>query len=162
MSMNAVQHLSSILQSELSASNTLAELLSEERNALKSSEVIRVNELTKLKQPHLLKLEQLAKQREQILNSSGFVPGKAGLDAFIANQESADAIKLQNIVAMLREAAKKCRDLNQINGGIINVNRQYLVRALSILRGRDPETSGYGPGGEYTSQVVRQPLLGRV
>lgn len=162
MSMNAMQQLSTILQSEISNSNALASLLKQERDALKVSDVDKVSEITKLKQPYLLKLEQLARQREQLLSAVGFPAGKSGLEAFIANQEEADATRMSTQVSRLREVAKTCREFNQINGGIINVNRQYLVRALSILRGRDPETGAYGPGGEYTSQVVRQPLIGRV
>lgn len=162
MSMNAMQQLSTILQSEISNSTALASLLKQERDALKVSDVDKVSEITKLKQPYLLKLEQLARQREQLLSAVGFPAGKSGLEAFIANQEEADATRMSTQVSRLREVAKTCREFNQINGGIINVNRQYLVRALSILRGRDPETGAYGPGGEYTSQVVRQPLIGRV
>jgi flagella synthesis protein FlgN len=162
MSMNAIQQLSTILQSEISNSTALASLLKQERDALKISDVDKVSEITKLKQPYLLKLEQLARQREQLLSAVGFPAGKSGLEAFIANQEEADATRMSMQVSRLREVAKTCREFNQINGGIINVNRQYLVRALSILRGRDPETGAYGPGGEYTSQVVRQPLIGRV
>ncbi|SFJ77470.1 flagella synthesis protein FlgN [Methylophaga sulfidovorans] len=162
MSMNAMQQLSTILQSEISNSTALATLLKQERDALKISDVDKVSEITKLKQPYLLKLEQLARQREQLLTAVGFPAGKSGLEAFIANQEEAEATHMSMQVTRLREVAKTCREFNQINGGIINVNRQYLVRALSILRGRDPETGAYGPGGEYTSQVVRQPLIGRV
>jgi flagella synthesis protein FlgN len=162
MSMNAMQQLSTILQSEISNSTALATLLKQERDALKISDVDKVSEITKLKQPYLLKLEQLARQREQLLTAVGFPAGKSGLEAFIANQEEAEATRMSMQVTRLREVAKTCREFNQINGGIINVNRQYLVRALSILRGRDPETGAYGPGGEYTSQVVRQPLIGRV
>ena len=69
---------------------------------------------------------------------------------------------LNSIVDTLKVIAKACREHNQVNGGIVNVNRQYLQQAMNILRGRDMTPSAYGPGGEYTSQIVRQPLLGRV
>ncbi|HHA19729.1 MAG TPA: flagellar protein FlgN, partial [Methylophaga sp.] len=85
-----------------------------------------------------------------------------GLEAFIANQNDVVAQQLQSLLKQLRETAYACRDNNQINGGIVNVNRQYLHRAMSVLRGRDMNITSYGPGGEYTSQVVRQPLIGRV
>ena len=101
-------------------------------------------------------------QREAVLQAAGFSSGKDGLEAFIENQTERDAYILNNVLNPLREAAQACRDNNQINGGIVNVNRQYLQKAMSILRGRDVNPSSYGPGGEYTSQVVRQPLLGRV
>jgi len=162
MSMNAMQQLSSILQSELNLSSQLSQLLQQEREALKNAELNQITLLNQQKQPHVVQLEQLGRQREQLLKAAGFPGGKAGLEAFIANHPEADAQHLNSLLAKLRMVAKSCRDNNQINGGIVNVNRQYLVKAISILRGRDPETSSYGPGGEYTSQVVRQPLIGRV
>lgn len=162
MSMNALQQLSSILQSELNHSSQLAQLLQQERDALKSADLEQVDYLTRQKQPHLVQLEQLGRQREQLLKAAGFPGGKSGLQAFIANHDPQQADPVKALLARLREAAKHCRDSNQINGGIVNVNRQHLVRALTILRGRDPESGAYGPGGEYTSQVVRQPLIGRV
>jgi flagella synthesis protein FlgN len=109
-----------------------------------------------------VQLEQLGRQREQLLKAAGFPAGKSGLEAFIANHDEQEALPVQQLLEKLREVAKICRDNNQINGGIVNVNRQHLARALTILRGRDPETGAYGPGGEYTSQIVRQPLIGRV
>lgn len=162
MSMNALQQLSSLLQSELNHSSQLAQLLKREREALKTADLEQINLLTKQKQPHVVQLEQLGRQREQLLKAAGFPGGKSGLQAFIANHSQQEAAPVMQLLAKLREVARICRDNNQINGGIVNVNRQHLVRALSILRGRDPETGAYGPGGEFTSQVVRQPLIGRV
>jgi flagella synthesis protein FlgN len=109
MSMNAMQQLSTILQSEISNSTALASLLKQERDALKISDVDKVSEITKLKQPYLLKLEQLARQREQLLSAVGFPAGKSGLEAFIANQEEADATRMSMQVSRLREVAKTCR-----------------------------------------------------
>ncbi|WP_043888124.1 flagella synthesis protein FlgN [Methylophaga thiooxydans] len=162
MSMNAMQQLSSILQAELNLSSQLSQLLQQERDALKNAELDQITSLNQQKQPHVVQLEQLGRQREQLLKAAGFPGGKTGLEAFIANHSEPEAQHLNSLLNKLRVVAKSCREHNQINGGIVNVNRQYLVKAISILRGRDPETSSYGPGGEYTSQVVRQPLLGRV
>ncbi|WP_438970325.1 flagella synthesis protein FlgN [Methylophaga sp.] len=162
MAMNAMQQLSSILQSELNLSSQLSQLLQQEREALKNAELSQITLLNQQKQPHVVQLEQLGRQREQLLKAAGFPAGKAGLEAFIANHPESEAHHLSSLLSKLRVVAKSCRDNNQVNGGIVNVNRQYLVKAISILRGRDPETSSYGPGGEYTNQVVRQPLIGRV
>lgn len=162
MSMNVNQQLFTILQSELNTASQLSTILQQEREALKSANHEMVSQLTQKKQPLILQLEQLGRQRESILKVSGFPSGRSGLEAFIANQSEPEAEKLTQLVARIREVAQSCRENNVINGGVINVNRQYLGRALSILRGRDPDVSAYGPGGEYTSQVVRQPLIGRV
>jgi flagella synthesis protein FlgN len=162
MSMSAFQQLSSILQSELNQSKQLQSLLQQEREALKTADLDTIQSITQQKQSPLVQLEQLGRQRDYVLKAAGFPVGKAGLEAFIANQAESDSNKIKQVLSELRQVAKSCREDNQINGGILNVNRQYLVRALSILRGRDPETGAYGPGGEFTSQVVRQPLIGRV
>lgn len=162
MSMNTADQITAILQAEFKLTSQLSEILQQEREALKSSDHQLITELTKQKQPMVLQLEQLGRQREAVLSSVGFPAGKSGLEAFIANQTAADASRLNQVVEKLRVVARECRSRNSINGGVINVNRQHLIQALSILRGRDPQTSAYGPGGEYTSQVVRQPLLGRV
>ncbi|NOQ93845.1 MAG: flagellar protein FlgN [Methylophaga sp.] len=162
MAMTSLQQIQSILQAELDTASQLLVLLKGERNALTESNADVMNEMSAKKQPLLVKLEQLGRQRESVLQTAGFSSGKEGLEAFVENQTAQDAHRLNRVLDSLREAAQGCRENNQINGGIVNVNRQYLQKAMSILRGRDVNPSSYGPGGEYTSQVVRQPLLGRV
>jgi flagella synthesis protein FlgN len=154
--------LFSVLQAEHRVVSQLLELLMGEREALRKSESDTITAMTAKKQPLTVQLEQLGRQREAILQSQGFSSGKDGLEAFIENQPLEQQAVLKNVLEQLRKTAKACRDNNQINGGIANVNRQYLHRAMSVLRGRDSNITSYGPGGEYTSSVVRQPLLGRV
>lgn len=162
MSMNIAEQITAILQSELKCSLELSQVLKQERDALKASDHQTLNLLSDRKKSLVLKLEQLGRQRESILKSIGFPEGKAGIEAFVANQSQDVATQLTELIKKLRIVARDCRNKNMINGGVINVHRQHLLKAMAILRGRDPETSAYGPGGEYTSQVVRQPLIGRV
>lgn len=162
MAMTSLQQLRSVLQAEQHISAQLLEILMDERNSLIKSDAELINAMAVKKQPLVMQLEQLGRHREAILQSEGFSGDKEGLEAFIANQTNEDALTLSSVLQMLRDTAKACREHNQINGGIVNVNRQYLQRAINIFRGRDVNANSYGPGGEYTSQVVRQPLLGRV
>lgn len=162
MSMTPVQQLYSTLQAELQQTQQLVTLIESERRALTQADSEALATCITQKQPLIMQLEQLSRQRDKLLNVAGFPSGKQGMEAFIANQPEVDAIGLQKLVTELRKKARDCQTQNKINGGIVNVNRQYLLRALTILRGRDPEASAYGPGGEYTSSVVRQPLIGRV
>ncbi len=160
--MTAFQQLLTVLQAEHNSAQQLLAILNKERQLLISSESDEILQMAALKQTLLAELEQLARQQEIILQTEGFSAGKSGLEAFIANQTPNNAQQLNNVLDELRATANQCRDNNQINGGIVNVNRQYLHRALSLLRGRNNEVTAYGPGGEYTNQVVRQPLIGRV
>jgi len=160
--MTAFQQLLTVLRAEQNSAQQLLAILTKERDFLISAESDEILQMAASKQTLLSELEQLARQQEVILQTEGFSTGKDGLEAFIANQVSDNAHQLNEAVEGLRATASQCRDNNQINGGIVNVNRQYLHKALSLLRGRDTEVTAYGPGGEYTNQVVRQPLIGRV
>ncbi|HET8807908.1 MAG TPA: flagellar protein FlgN [Methylophaga sp.] len=162
MSMTQAQQLRSTLQAELQMAQQLANIMEIERNALTQGDSAELDQCIRAKHPLIKQLEQLGRQRELILKTAGFPSGKQGIQAFIVNQTDAEGLALNKLLNQLKLQAARCREHNQINGGIVNVNRQYLQRALSILRGRDPEVSAYGPGGEYTSAVVRQPLIGRV
>ncbi len=156
------QQLFTVLQTEYKTSADLLESLKLERQALIDSDIDKINEMSEKKKPLVIQLEFLGKQRDAILKSVGFNTDKAGLAAFISNQPEKQSAMLSQVLGQLRHIAEACRQQNQLNGGIVNVNRQYVQRAMSIFRGKDVDATAYGPGGEYTSQVVRQPLLGRV
>lgn len=162
MAMSTSQQLLSTLQAELKSASELKSILESEKQALTNGDVAVITELTTQKAPLVMQLEKLGRQRGIILKASGFPADKQGLEAFIANQPQQEAEALLTVSDELKIVANSCRNRNQVNGGIVNVNRQFLNRALSILRGRDPQVTAYGPGGEYSSSVVRQPLLGRV
>jgi len=160
--MSSFQQLYSVLQAEHRIAEQLLDVLTQERTALVHSDPELMTKLTASKQPLVVQLEQFSRQREAILQAEGFSAGKEGLEAFIANQDENQASRLNQLMAGLKAIAFECQEHNQINGGIVNVNRQYLHRAMSVLRGGGTEVSSYGPGGEYTNQIVRQPLIGRV
>jgi flagella synthesis protein FlgN len=162
MAETQAKQLFSILQAEYKTSADLLESLKLERQALIDADIDMINQLAEKKQPLVLKLELLGKQRENVLRSVGFNTDKAGLAAFISNQPEKQSQLLNQLLAKLKNMATACRQQNQLNGGVLNVNRQYVQRAMSIFRGKDLNAEAYGPGGEYTNQVVRQPLLGRV
>ncbi len=162
MATTSAKQLHSILQAEQHISSQLLDIMKAERTALIASDTDVMNSMSEKKQPLVLQLEQLSRQRDALLQVEGFTPDKDGLAAYIDNQTPQDTATLNTILGQLKNTARACRENNQINGGIVNVNRQHLQRAMNIFRGRDANPSSYGPGGEYTSQVVRQPLLGRV
>jgi len=162
MATTSSKKLQSILLAEQHVSAQLLEFIMAERKALIESDAEVMNSMTEKKQPLVIQLEQLGRQRDGVLQAEGFTADKEGLAAFIANQIPQDSAALNRVLDKLKGTAHQCRDNNQVNGGIVNVNRQHLQRAISIFRGSDGSATSYGPGGEYSSQVVRQPLLGRV
>ena len=160
--MTACQQLCRLFKAEYEIATQLLKVLTGERSVLMAIDADKVQQAVVAKQPLIIQLEQLSKQRERLLTASGFPAGKAGLTAFIDNQTAEDKQALMQWVKRTKAVARQCQESNQINGGIVNVNRQYLYRAMGVLRGKDTVVAAYGPGGEYTHQVVRQPLIGRV
>lgn len=138
MAMSPAQQLRSVLQSELNIARQLAELLNTEREALALSDIDAINQINQQKQPLIMKLEQHGRQRDGLLNATGFPTGKQGLEAFIENQTEDDATALKQLISTLKIAAQHCQQRNQVNGGIVSINRQYLQRAISVLRGATP------------------------
>jgi flagellar biosynthesis protein FlgN len=159
--MSSFQQLYSVLQAEHRTATQLLTILTEERAALVHTDPDKITELTASEQPLVVQLEQLSRQRETVLQVDGFSSGKEGLEAFIGNQGDRESAKLNKLMAALKRIAFDCQEHNQINGGIVNVNRKYLHCVMSILHDRDMEVTAYGPGGEYTNQIVRQTLIGR-
>lgn len=80
-----------LLQAEHRAAKELLTILKKERAALVESDADVITTLTASKQPLIVQLEQLSRQREAIIQAEGFSSGKEGLEAFIANQDVAEA-----------------------------------------------------------------------
>ena len=122
------------------AVTTLQQALTDERRALDAGSADALDEATSFKQSLLRRLEALDVERKHL--------GRAG------NVDTALHPAWPTIV----EGLARCKDMNQINGGIVNQRLRHVRKALSLLTGR-PETSElYGPGG-YARGAARPGML---
>ena len=96
------------------------------------------------------KLDALTQQRGRYLVDHGFSPDRRGMDAWLArNPEQEKAIAAWNRTQSLAAQAK---ELNGLNGQLVQLHMQYTGQALEILsRKEENRPNLYGPDGRPTA-----------
>lgn len=120
----------------------LVELLEREQTALKNREFESIAACTEQKEGLLSKLEQLETQRL----------------AFAQQHKPAFATEIQNSINdKISSLLHKCRDLNIVNGGIVEISRQFNQRILNtILGAAAQEDNIYDAAGNNSGNKVKQ------
>lgn len=91
-------------------------------------------------------LNAFAAQRNSALAAQGFGADRSGVEAWCAQHPDQEitAGAWSSILAQAREA----RELNQLNGKLIQLRMQYNAKALEALRGGNGALDLYGPDGQ--------------
>ncbi|TFW25044.1 flagella synthesis protein FlgN [Duganella callida] len=130
---------------------TLLDLLRQEQHLLVTAEIDGLPALTTRKTALVTQMTVLSAQRHRALGKSGFPAEEAGMDAWIAAsgaERDESAALWQALLAHTREA----KELNRINGMLINKQMAHAQDALQALRPQSiPANNFYGPGGISTT-----------
>ena len=123
--------------------NALLKVLEEEQEVLKNRQFVRITACAEQKEALLLHLEQLDTQRL----------------ALTQQLQPAFAVEIQNnFNSKIALLLNKCRDLNMVNGGIVEICRQFNQRMLDAIFGVvAPEHNVYDADGNnsgYNSNQV--------
>lgn len=149
------KQLTSLIETETERASALLELLQRERGLI-AEDAEALEQAAGNKQALVQELEQLHRQRSTLLAQAGFADGHQGMRQCI-DQWDADG----NLAAgweRLMDRVRQCRDANQANGAMVEVNRRGVSQALGILRGQVPGSSTYGPGGRPADGESSRPL----
>lgn len=136
MTISAAQHqaFARLLQQETAAVKALLALLAQEHQALGERNASTLATTVHEKEQQLSQLDQLAQQRSQILQQAGVTADKAGFETFLESDASGQLSKFwSGLEGLLRE----CQQQNQINGTLLEANKNVVQQALSILTGRE-------------------------
>jgi flagella synthesis protein FlgN len=125
------------------------ELMKTEQQLLISADADGLSTLT----PNKLQLAQraatLSRVRHKALAAAGFPAGEAGMEPWLAvggNDEYRGA--WDSLLELTREA----KELNRVNGMLVNRQLGHAQAGLSALRGPAGNAAGvYGPGGQTLS-----------
>lgn len=152
--------LLNMLRHEEQLARQLLSCLQEEKSAL-GAEAEAILALTTRKEGLLEALEHSHEQRAALLIAHDCTPDSAGMNALIAQHDVDD--KLARQWQAVLDVVAQCREHNQVNGRLVELNRQVVRQALSILHGQGPAgaTSGYGASGESLEQPLSR-TLGKV
>ncbi len=115
---------------------TLLELLKQEQQLLVTAEIDGLPAVTSKKTALIAQMTLLSAQRHRALGKAGFPAEEAGMEAWIAasaDQQIAQAWKL------LLEHTREAKELNRVNGMLINKQMGHTQGALQALQ---PLSSG--------------------
>lgn len=91
------------------------------------------------------KMAELARLRHRALGAAGFPAGEAGMEPWLAVGGN-DELRSQwdSLLAATREA----KELNRVNGMLVNKQMAHTQGMLNALRPAAAGTGVYGPGGQ--------------
>jgi flagella synthesis protein FlgN len=139
------------LREEEHIMSTLLDVLRQEQQLLVKAEIESLQAVTTRKTALVTQMTLLSAQRHRALGKAGFPAQESGMDAWIAASGEArdeSAALWQALLAHTREA----KELNRINGMLINKQMGHTQGALQALRPQGAaQNNFYGPGGMSTT-----------
>ncbi len=142
--MNAASSPDQHLAEEVSCANELAACLEQEQRQLVAVESAEVLQQTVIAKNVLVaRMTTLAERRHKALAAKGFPASEAGMCAWL--EQFPASLSTWNA---LLEAARRARELNQINGTLINTHMARTRAALSVLQQVPSDSTVYGPDGQ--------------
>ncbi|MYM30588.1 flagella synthesis protein FlgN [Duganella sacchari] len=139
------------LREEAHIMSTLLDVLRQEQQLLVTAEIDGLSAVTTRKTALVTQMTLLSAQRHRSLGKCGFPAEEAGMDAWIAASGDAQPESATLWTALLQHT-REAKELNRVNGMLINKQMGHAQSALQALRpqGQTPN-SFYGPGGISTA-----------
>src|ERR1700676_1072498 len=140
MNQDARHRLEELLSREITAAQSLAQILAAERAALTGDSPGLVKEIAAEKIALFNSIEEMESERRGLWGASG-----------------ADGAAFGHIVAerwrTLMALLAGCRKANDVNGHIIHIRQNQIRQLFDIVRGGAPTT--YGPQGKTLTRTLR-------
>ena len=136
------------MTAEVVAIQQFVSLLKLEQTSLSNGNIDNLPEFAEQKSKFSVHLNSLAEQRNTALATQGFAADRAGIEAWCTKYpEEQNARKAwQKILSLAGEA----RELNRLNGELIQMRLQYISKALEALQSGNKSLDLYGPDGQST------------
>ena len=143
-----------IISAEVDAVRSFISLLQGEQTVLSNGKTDDLPELIEKKNQLAIELTTLAGQRNTLLTKHGFATDRAGVEAWCAKHPKEKTIS--EAWTTILSLAKEARELNRLNGELIQIRMQYNNKALETLLGQNKALDLYGPDGQSTSPGHRR------
>ena len=136
------------ITSDITACQTLVELLSNEQEALKKQDSDALSRIIEAKIAPLQHLEESAKIRATWIEASSAEKASENWDQLLSELKST---KLKADWETLKKLTQQCRDKNEVNGKLLIRNQQVFGRLLEIMRGQSAGPTLYNATGASSS-----------
>ena len=137
-------------EQESKAVSRLVEILEQEQNCLIRADILQMQTLVDEKSKVLQSLNLLSLDRYQWLAKAGFTASEAGMADWLIDSNE-EAVQASWLAA--QQMLAKAKELNRVNGLLINKHFTRNQQTLNALQGKSETGSFYGPNGQTTSQV---------
>jgi flagella synthesis protein FlgN len=131
----------------------LLDLMRQEQQFLVAADVERLNGVTENKNALVAQMTRLSAQRHEALAAAGFPAREEGMASWIAASGDASAQELWDSVLDLTRQAK---ELNRVNGMLINKHLVHSQGALNAMRPTAPSGNFYGPSGQTVNNPANR------
>lgn len=142
------------LEAESAAITKFVALLKLEQLALGKGAVDDLVDLTQQKNTVANELTLLANQRNSALAAQGLRADRAGIEACIQREPSNTG--LSRTWSQIILLASEAKELNRLNGELIQIRMQHNSQALEAMQGASRTLHLYGPDGQTTPSISRR------
>lgn len=141
--------LAALIPSEGKTVAAFVALLKEEQAALQNGDIAALEAIVARKTPLAAELDDLAGRRRAALEAAGFTASREGAEAWLSASPDGPATRAawKTLLAFAAEA----RELNRVNGELIELRLRNNTQALQTLLGAGPKEDLYGPDGRPAS-----------
>ena len=129
--------------SEVQQIQQFVDLLEEEQSSLKDGSTSALTSIAEQKESLAAQLNSFARRRNDLLLLLGHTADRAGMDAWVVKHPQA-----ANGWSKTLALATKAREINRLNGKLIQMRMQHNSRALDILLRKENTLDLYGPDGK--------------
>ncbi len=142
------------ITAEADAVQQFVDLLKLEQNTLSSGKTDDLPAFAEQKSKLAINLNSLATQRNTSLAAQGFGVDRTGVESWCAKYPDEKTAKMAwtKILSLAFEA----RELNRLNGELIQMRMHYNAKALEALQGGRNSLDLYGPDGQSTTAGNRR------
>ncbi len=149
------KQISHMLSTELQCADEMRSILEQENGALLNGEPEKILSIIEAKQVTKSKMQKLLLHRDRFLKALSLPSGNQGTQKLIDQLPGSQAEQLWKKLTI---QAIQLKEINEVNGGIVNLSLKHNQLALGILTGQSPETDTYGPGGQSRKGAFHQTL----
>ncbi len=138
-------------EQESAAVSTLCNILEQEQLCLIEAQLDKLQPLLEEKSKTIQTLSKLSQLRYKALQNAGFNSNELGMSDWVSAQQHP---ALQAAWLNTQQTLVKAKELNRVNGLLINKQYSKNQQKLKVLQGTSAEHQNfYGPNGQTTSQV---------
>jgi flagellar biosynthesis protein FlgN len=140
------KHLVHAIAEEAQVVQQFVDLLSLEQTALSAGDTDGLPALAEQKSKLAVRLDNIAAQRNATLVAMGFTTDRSGIEAWCI-QHPAEKITMDTWASIIK-LAREARELNRLNGELIQLRMNVTAAALEALRASKNSLDLYGPDGQ--------------